>query len=35
MKDTSSVEKAFTVLSAGGQHLVLNVAFTGVPPPHR
>lgn len=34
MKDTSSVEKAFTVLSAGGQHFVLNVAFTDVPPPH-
>lgn len=34
MKDTSSVERAFTVLSAGGQHFVLNVAFTDIPPPH-
>jgi len=32
MKDTSSVEKAFTVLSAGGKHFVLNVAFTDIHP---
>lgn len=34
MKDTSSAERAFTVLSAGGQHFVLNAAFTAIPPPH-